>query len=339
MDDYDRRASARYARLFQSMSLDQAKQVLGFPPGAMPSPPEVAKAFKTKSLENHPDRGGKHEVQVDLNVAKDILDGKRREDRHPPISWEVQKAAPPKRDPAAERREQEAKNRRDAIQRVADETLKVMEAVERAAQGADIFRGRLHIPSFLSNEYTAVLDKMIDHAETLPPERAKTPDMVKAVNQIHVLMGMAVRMGKKASSLQKQHGELWTSLLGMESHPLTIQPIEKVYQDIKVFAQTWAKFTIESRNLMSIIVTSELVPLEWSEDYHHSHQVILSFENDFSHFADHGLTALQSVLKLAVQAVEGIAFGFGIKESKPWSKWSIPVDFQRVSDAIRATAN
>lgn len=68
----------RYARLFSAMSLQEAKSILGFPASASPTPDEVAKAYKRKAIENHPDRGGSHEKMVEVNVAKDILDGKQR---------------------------------------------------------------------------------------------------------------------------------------------------------------------------------------------------------------------------------------------------------------------
>jgi hypothetical protein len=69
-----------YARLFQSMSLPEAKATLGFPPEASPTPEEVAHAYRTKVFENHPDRGGDPSKMVEVNVAKEILDGKRRPD-------------------------------------------------------------------------------------------------------------------------------------------------------------------------------------------------------------------------------------------------------------------
>lgn len=67
----------RYAFFFLSMSLDQAKQVLGFPPGSDPSPAEIQKAYRLKALEHHPDRGGDTDRMVEVNVAKDILEGTR----------------------------------------------------------------------------------------------------------------------------------------------------------------------------------------------------------------------------------------------------------------------
>ena len=68
----------RYAKLLLSMSLDQAKSVLGLPPGSSPSPVEIQKAYRTKALEHHPDRGGSHEKMVEVNVAKEVLEGKTR---------------------------------------------------------------------------------------------------------------------------------------------------------------------------------------------------------------------------------------------------------------------
>jgi hypothetical protein len=89
------------------MSLQEAKSVLGFPPGASPTPEEINKAFKARVMENHPDRGGSHEKMVEVNVAKDILDGKGRAtwqpDRSPkPPSWSG--AGPYKRDPREQKK-------------------------------------------------------------------------------------------------------------------------------------------------------------------------------------------------------------------------------------------
>lgn len=67
----------RYARLLLAMSMGEAKSILGFPPGASPSEQEVSKAYKSKAFENHPDRGGDASKMVEINVAKDILQGKQ----------------------------------------------------------------------------------------------------------------------------------------------------------------------------------------------------------------------------------------------------------------------
>ena len=63
----------RYARLLLSMTVDQAKVILGFPPRSSPTPQEIQKAYRLKALENHPDRGGSNDKMVEVNVAKDVL--------------------------------------------------------------------------------------------------------------------------------------------------------------------------------------------------------------------------------------------------------------------------
>lgn len=73
-----------YARLMLSMSMDEAKQVLGFPPTASPSPQEVSKAYKELAFKNHPDRGGDPTKMVEINVAKDVLEGKAKPGRSGP---------------------------------------------------------------------------------------------------------------------------------------------------------------------------------------------------------------------------------------------------------------
>lgn len=67
-----------FARLKKAMSVENALEVLGFPPDAHPSEPEIQRAYRQKAIENHPDRGGTHEKMVEVNVAKEVLDGKQR---------------------------------------------------------------------------------------------------------------------------------------------------------------------------------------------------------------------------------------------------------------------
>lgn len=57
------------------MSLDDAAKTLGVSPNA--SPDEITKAYRQKVMENHPDRGGDSTKMVEVNIAKEILDGKR----------------------------------------------------------------------------------------------------------------------------------------------------------------------------------------------------------------------------------------------------------------------
>jgi hypothetical protein len=92
---------SRYARLLLSMSRDQAKKILGFPPDYYPSEEEVKKRYHQKVIENHPDRGGDLDKMVEINVAKDVLTGKAQERWRPEPSPERTKYKPPPRPEAA----------------------------------------------------------------------------------------------------------------------------------------------------------------------------------------------------------------------------------------------
>jgi hypothetical protein len=68
----------------RAISVNEAKDILGFPRSASPSPEEIQKAWRKKSAENHPDRGGSTDAMQDVNMAKDVLDGTRRPGRTTP---------------------------------------------------------------------------------------------------------------------------------------------------------------------------------------------------------------------------------------------------------------
>jgi len=72
------RTRSLYARLIEAMSMGDALEALGLPVGSSPTPQEVSKAYKDKAFKNHPDRGGDPTKMVEINVAKDILEGKER---------------------------------------------------------------------------------------------------------------------------------------------------------------------------------------------------------------------------------------------------------------------
>jgi hypothetical protein len=67
-----------YSFLLLSMSLQEAKALLGFAPNESPSDSEVRKALRDKVMKVHPDQGGSSEKMVELNVAQDVLLGKQR---------------------------------------------------------------------------------------------------------------------------------------------------------------------------------------------------------------------------------------------------------------------
>lgn len=62
----------RYARRMESMTLAEAKEILGLPAGPVTAD-QVSKAYKALALQNHPDRGGDADKMVDINVARDMV--------------------------------------------------------------------------------------------------------------------------------------------------------------------------------------------------------------------------------------------------------------------------
>ena len=75
------RVAARFVREHRvvfAMSLEEAKEALGFKPEESPSEADIQKAWKNMAFMFHPDRGGDEEVMKEVNVARDVLLGKQR---------------------------------------------------------------------------------------------------------------------------------------------------------------------------------------------------------------------------------------------------------------------
>ena len=92
----------KHWRLFLAMSAADAAKILEVSEDA--SPEELKKAYKRKVIENHPDRGGSNEKMVEVNVAMEVLEGKRRPSYDQPSytsepSWRQQQSERPKPKP------------------------------------------------------------------------------------------------------------------------------------------------------------------------------------------------------------------------------------------------
>lgn len=97
----DRFIAARVAqhwRLFLAMSIADAAKILEVSEDA--SPEDLKKAYKRKVIENHPDRGGSNEKMVEVNVAMEVLEGRRRPSFDQPSDpWRQQQSDRPKPKP------------------------------------------------------------------------------------------------------------------------------------------------------------------------------------------------------------------------------------------------
>jgi hypothetical protein len=332
--DYDRRYAARYRRVFQAMSLDQAKQVLGFPPSAYPSPEEIQKAYRAKAMENHPDRGGKHEVMVDLNAAKDILQGKRREDRHPPVSWS--EAAPSKADPEVARRAEEARKREQALLVISRASEAAVSAATLAINGTDLIGHRINFATFLDGDYRSMLDKMHDDIEA---QETVNKDMAKAQGLLHTLTGMSHRLSQKFSGIIRMGGEAHAALIGLGGAHLTWLSVAAIYFEMKKFFTAFTEFDKVDGQLQSLIVTSDFVPNEWVDLSAHPRGIIVSFRNDFKGFGDHRLKQFGMVMQKASKETMGAAGPYGFKHHGDWQQWHVPGDFEAAQKVVLASAS
>lgn len=64
--------------LAKSMTLEEAKAILGFSLESDPTESEVEKRRREFAIKNHPDLGGDADKMVEVNIAADILSGKRK---------------------------------------------------------------------------------------------------------------------------------------------------------------------------------------------------------------------------------------------------------------------
>lgn len=323
MYTYDRRYAALYARTFFAMSVQDAKVVLGFPPNANPTPAEIAKAYKVKAVQNHPDRGGDHQKMVDINVAKEILEGKRREDRTP-----YRKPQDPGVSP------EETARRRAEIKREMD--IGSIE-IERDKAAASMARGlgvinslfgagwRADLKEFLTDDFADAVDKIHDEAEAGLKTTTDKASFEKILGLTQSLSSGALRLASKFSSLKKK--------LASVSKEATVAGLAELYADTAKFAAAFKALRIDSSKLQVVIVTRDAVPLVWDDIYSHSHQRIISYDEDFRHFSDSELKTVEAQVERCVDAVivKLETYYGGTGDSSNW-KWMVLTNF--FQDAI-----
>ena len=311
--------AAHYARILRAMSIDEAKETLGFRPNQNPSQSEINKAYRAKALENHPDRGGNPEKMVEVNVAKDILEGKVNP-----------RKTSPKKDPGMDpaevaRRKAEIKKRLD-IGRIEISMEKAERAMGRALSDLDGVVGaawRADLKEFLVNDYADVIDRLHDEATA-----GKHADMDKAEKLATSLSATALRLSSRFASLNKA--------LAQVRDEATVEKVAELYKEVTKFVAAFKTHRTESGKLMSLIATSDNVPLQWDDLYSKSHQRIIAYDEDFQRFSPSGLKALESQVEMSVDGTEMLLESeYGIKGKFPeWKKWRVPADFRDAIEII-----
>lgn len=321
--------SRRYAiHLLVSMSLEDAKAVLGFPPSASPSPSEIQKAYRTKAIENHPDRGGDHRKMVEINVAKEILEGKRKQDRTPYTK-------PQKSPEEAEREKRDEKLRKDLrtlLEEEGDVSGYLNFALARSAP--DLVRGGtlIVIKDFLTDGYADALNQISDDIDRSPLK--STPDWQKADKICQSLANKALRLGSKFAALHKKRAAVSRAAA---SEGVTLNEVRDLVQDTAKFIADWQELRAESGRFMALIHTSESVPLFWDDTYAKSHHIITAFHDGFKSVSSSDFDDFEKQLKDSLKTVSKILEEYG--EKAPSEKdWRTPGDYQWAMKVLRRQA-
>jgi len=319
----NRTARELHARLLLSMSMEDAKEILGFPPGSSPSPSEVARAYKRKALENHPDRGGDPRKMVEVNVAKEVLDGKSRGD-------------------FVRQQNEEEKKRREALLR---DLATIDRAKKQAVQAMAnhslyVFSFRIREPFrvFLMDDFAEVLDLVHDHAEKGLKKPASKDDekaLKSVLGVIKEMNGITLRIASKYRGLSNP-GEIMLSQL--EDRYESGVAIQKMMEDL--FAK--------SRQLNGLLMTglgptyedAISIPDKVCDRYLNAHSWLESYIRDLSSFDP---SDLQKVLKKVEEAVTEVLDILKDRKVNPrdfdispnWQSWDIPDSFDLAEVAIR----
>jgi curved DNA-binding protein CbpA len=313
------RYTERYARILLSMSLEEAKTTLGLR-SSSPTKEEITKAYRAKALENHPDRGGDPEKMVEVNVARDILEGKARPGRP---------TAPSKKeeDPEEVKRRKAEIKKRSNIAATESDMEKASRVMSQALNGLSVVDAnwRGDFKSYLNDDYADTVDRIHDEAVA---SESKAPAMAKAERIAKNLASTALRIASKFGSLKKR-------VIAVRSEP-TVESISALYGEILKFAKALHAHRKESGDLATLIVTNDVVPITWDDLYSDAHQMLIAYDTDFGKFTDSVVKSLEDQVEMSVDAtVMRLEREYSIDGKFPdWKKWRIPADFHDAIELI-----
>jgi len=324
-----RTARKLHARLFLSMSLEEAKKILGFSANSTPSSSEISKAYKRKVLENHPDRGGDPLKMVEVNVAKEVLDGKFRND------FIVQRTK------EEEDRERAEEKLRGDIVTIRKASEKAVRAMSRHSLFAFAFRGKEPFRSFLMDQFADVLDLVQEEAE----KSLKSPtskDDEKALRKILALVkemdGITLRIASKYRGLSNPQ-------------EIRLSDLEEQYTKGKLVQEMMGDLFSKSKQVYGLIVTglgpnyddsvsiSEAVADRYfreGSDYlgAYVHDLVQFDPKEGSRVLKEVESAVTEVLDLLkARKVDLNKYDL----SSNWKNWDIPDSFELSETAIRGS--
>lgn len=311
-------------RLLISMSLEDAKQVLGLPPGKTPSPGEIQKAYRAKAIENHPDRGGDTQKMVEINVAKEILEGKRRQDRT--------NYNPPKEDAETTRKRKAEIKRSMDIGNIEDKRDRAVRALEMAGDEIEYLLAgyRFSLKDFLLDEFATSVSTIHDEVLDGNPEGRDEQVWKKILPLTHGLSSYALRVATKFSKLM--------GLLLRVQNTGTFTDLKNLYVEFGKFLPELQKLRKISGELSKLINTEESLPMMWDNVFSKAHQKLISYDEDYRKHTTRSYVAAEAEIERCVDATQVLLeseYGTKILSGLDWQDWPIPDAFNEAIIVIK----
>lgn len=301
----------RAAWLRKAMTPEEAREVLGFPPFYMPSEAELNKAVRLKARDAHPDRGGSTEAMMLVNVAKEVLEGKRPNDRTDVGG--------------------DAKQRKLDLATIEAAKKRARAALKEAVStiGRHVFiPWAIDIREYLTSDYTDALDSLHDHVtDAVKSASGKREARLRQVIQAtRDALSVATRIGSKLKALKKRTDAPDTA---------TVESLDALCGDFarfKPMAEALFKQAGKLNQLLDVAISNEdeadVVPERLSEPVFEGYQMIRAFRDDWGRFPpDCEVAKVGREVESAVTEVLEVLKRRGSQTSTlpPWNQWDSSV--------------
>lgn len=314
-------------RLLLAMSVEDAKLVLGLPPGRTPSPVEIQKAYRSKALQNHPDRGGDPTKMVEINVAKEILEGKRVNDRTP--------FRQPQEDPEVTRK-RKAKIRLEVnIAATLLDKEKAEEAMARMWSSVDYLMNgyRMDLAEFLTDDLTYAMQQInVDADDGI----AHAPD-ARERRDWDLALELSTALIRESRVVAAKYIQLKKGLKIVKNEP-NIRDMQTLDAEAREFFAAFGELRKKSGRLSQLVATSEVVPARWDSLYiSRNHQIIVSFDDDYKKYSPKHLAETESQVERSVDAtLVRLESEYNIRwDNREWSEWRVPSEFDAALRHLR----
>lgn len=308
-------------RLFTALTVEDAREILGFPPGYTPSQAELTKAWKAKSFENHPDRGGDPSKMVEINVAKDILEGKRRPDNTPRAE-----------ESAEDKRKAELKKDRETIQAQKFSAEELFQTATAEIVHATAPGWRLDLKDFLVDDFAHIVSDLYDdaeeEAEDADGEKAVQDTWKKVLEACRNLSTLGLLLASRFNTLKKLHSD---ALRGS-----SVKELRNLEAATKKFMTEFKKLKAASDKLVTTMNASEVVPLHSADAYWKAHDVISVFHDGFEKTNLSVVDKLENDMAKKVKVVMGVLKKYDLDSqfSSNSDEWEVPATFAIALNAL-----